>query len=105
MSDPAIKRIGRDGDTLFIGPVQRKYMIRHQIDLHQATVEENGHPIPEDMVIVREFFCVGRRDEAMEKARRGFKRKYKQYEGHGFDGGLHTFVLPGYTAKRRLGAY
>ena len=84
ISDPAIKRIGRDGDTLFIGPVQPKDMIRHQIDLHHATLEENGHPI--DMVIVREFFCAGSRDEAMEKARPGFERKHKEYEDHGFQG-------------------
>jgi len=86
MSDPAIKRIGREGDILFIGPAQPKDMIRHQIDLFHETLEENGHPIPEDMVVVREFFCAGSRDEAMGKARRGFERKYKEYEGHGFQG-------------------
>ena len=38
------------------------------------------------MVVVREFFCASSRDEAMEKARQGFERKYKEYEGHGFQG-------------------
>ena len=86
MSDPAIKRIGRDGDILFVGPAQPKDMIRHQIDLYHETLEENDHQTPDDMVVVREFFCASSRDEAMEKARQGFERKYKEYEGHGFQG-------------------
>ncbi len=38
------------------------------------------------MVIVREFFCGTRRDEALERARRGFETKYRVYSQHGFQG-------------------
>ncbi len=86
MSDPAINRIGREGEILFIGPAQPMDMIRHQIDLYHETLAKNNHAIPQDMVIVREFFCASSREEALEKARRGFERKYKEYAAHGFQG-------------------
>ena len=86
MSDPAIKRIGREGDILFIGPAQPMDMIRRQIDLYHETLTENDHAIPQEMVIAREFFCAGSRDEALEKARPGFERKYKEYRAHGLQG-------------------
>ena len=86
MSDPAIRRVGREGHVLFVGPAQPFSTIRHQIDLYHETLEENGHQIPDEMVIVREFFCSRNRDEAMEKARQGFERKYAEYAAHGFQG-------------------
>ena len=60
--------------------------IRQQVDLYHQTLEENGHPVPDDMVIVREFFCGKNRSEALEKARTGFAKKYEVYAGHGFQG-------------------
>ncbi len=86
MSDPAIRRVGREGHPLFIGPVQPYDTIRRQVDLYHQTLEEYGHPIPEDMVIVREFFCAENREDALDKARRGFERKYAEYSAHGFQG-------------------
>ena len=86
MSDPAIRRIGREGHILFIGPVQPFEMIRRQIDLYRETLSDNGHEIPQEMVIAREFFCAESRDEALEKARHGFERKYQEYAKHGFQG-------------------
>ena len=38
------------------------------------------------MVIVREFFCGDSREEALERARRGFETKYRVYSQHGFQG-------------------
>ena len=38
------------------------------------------------MVILREFFCAGSRDEALDKARGGFRRKYEVYADHGLLG-------------------
>ena len=61
-------------------------MIQRQVDLYRETLTENGHTIPEEMVVVREFFCASSRDEALEKARHGFERKYQEYAGHGFQG-------------------
>ena len=86
MSDPAIGRVGREGHILFIGPAQPYEMIRRQIDLYHETLAGNGHAIPQEMVLAREFFCAGSRDEALEKARRGFERKYKEYAAHGLQG-------------------
>lgn len=86
MSDPAIRRIGREGHILFIGPAQPFATIRRQIDLYHETLQANGHAVPEEMVVVREFFCAGSRDEALEKARRGFQRKYQEYASHGLQG-------------------
>ena len=86
MSDPAIKRVGREGDILFVGPAQPVEMIKHQIDLYHQTLDESGHPVPQEMVIAREFFCASSRDEALEKARQGFERKYKEYAAHGLQG-------------------
>ena len=37
-------------------------------------------------MIVREFFCGHSREEALEKARRGFETKYRVYGQHGFQG-------------------
>ena len=86
MSDPAIKRVGREGDILFIGPAQPFDMIRRQIDLYHEALAEKNHQVPQEMVIAREFFCAGSRDEALEKARKGFERKYKEYASHGLQG-------------------
>ena len=86
MSDPAVRRVGREGHTLFVGPAQPFDTIRRQIDLYHQTLEDHGHRQPEDMVIVREFFCGESRAEALESARRGFETKYRVYEQHGFQG-------------------
>jgi alkanesulfonate monooxygenase SsuD/methylene tetrahydromethanopterin reductase-like flavin-dependent oxidoreductase (luciferase family) len=86
MSDPAIRRVGRTGDILYVGPAQGNESIRKQIDLYHRTLEESGHEIPEDMVIVREFFCARTHEEAIQKARAGFETKYKVYAEHGLHG-------------------
>ena len=86
MSDPAVRRVGRGGHTMFVGPAQPFDTIRRQIDLYHETLEEHGHSRPEDMVIVREFFCGESHDEALEAARRGFETKYRVYEQHGLQG-------------------
>ena len=86
MSDPAVSRVGREGHILFVGPAQPFEMIRRQIDLYHETLADNGHPIPQEKVIVREFFCSRNRDEALERARLGFERKYAEYAAHGFQG-------------------
>ena len=56
MSDPAIRRVGRTGDILFVGPAQGNDSIRKQIGLYHDTLKKSGHDIPEEMVIVREFY-------------------------------------------------
>lgn len=86
MSDPAVRRVGREGHILFIGPAQPYATIRRQIGLYHQSLAEHGHAVPEDMVIVREFFCAGSREEALESARRGFERKYREYAAHGLHG-------------------
>ena len=86
MSDPAVRRVGRGGDILYVGPAQSNATIRHQISLYHQTLEENGHDVPEDMVIVREFFCAPTHEEALERARANFARKYEVYAYHGLHG-------------------
>jgi len=86
MSDPAVRRVGREGHPMYVGPVQPFETIRRQIDLYHQTLEENGHAVPEDMVIVREFYCAPSREQAMEQARQGFETKYRVYDQHGFQG-------------------
>ncbi len=71
---------------MFVGPAQPFETIRRQIDLYHRTLEEHGHSRPNDMVIVREFFCGSSRNEALERARRGFETKYQVYGQHGFQG-------------------
>ena len=85
MSDPAIRRVGREGHILFIGPAQPYTTITSQVDLYHRTLEEYRHPIPEEMVVVREFFCATSR-KALEKARYGFQKKYEVYSQHGLHG-------------------
>jgi len=86
MSDPAIRRVGRTGDILFVGPAQGNESIRKQIDLYQDTLNESGHDIPEEMVVVREFYCASNHEEAMRKARVGFETKYQVYRDQGLHG-------------------
>ena len=86
MSDRAVRRVGREGHILFIGPAQSYDAVRRQIDIYHHELAESGHTIPEDMVIMREFFCAGSREEALEKARAGFERKYEVYAQHRFGG-------------------
>ena len=86
MSDPAVRRVGREGHILFVGPAQPYASIRRHINLYHQTLGEHGHPIPEEMVIVREFFCSNNREEALDRARQGFERKYAEYAAHGFQG-------------------
>ena len=86
MSDPAVRRVGRSGDILYVGPAQSNATIRHQISLYHQTLEENGHDVPEDMVIVREFFCAPTHEEALERARANFAKKYEVYAYHGLHG-------------------
>ena len=86
MSDPAVRRVGREGHTLFIGPAQSHETARRQIDLYHETLQDHGRQVPEDMAIVREFFCAGTRQEALDKAQQGFLTKYDAYAAHGFQG-------------------
>jgi len=86
MSDRAIRRVGREGHILFVGPAQSYDTIRRQIDIYHQELAAGGHTIPEDMVVMREFFCAGSREEAFELARAGFRRKYEVYRQHGLQG-------------------
>ena len=86
MSDPAVRRVGREGHILFIGPAQPYSTTKNQVELYHRELKENGHPIPDEMVIVREFFCAATQEEAMAKARRGFEHKYRVYAQHGLHG-------------------
>ena len=83
MSDPAIRRVGRTGDILFVGPAQGNESIRKQIDLYHDTLDKSGHNIPEEMVVVREFYCANSHEEAVRKARAGFETKYQVYRDQG----------------------
>ena len=86
MSDPAVRRVGREGHILFVGPAQPYEMIRRQIALYHQTLQEHGHAVPDAMVIVREFYCAGSRAEALAQARMGFQKKYEVYSAHGLQG-------------------
>ena len=86
MSDPAVRRVGRGGDILYVGPAQSNATIRRQIPLYHQTLEENGYDVPEEMVIVREFFCAPTHEEALERARANFAKKYEVYAYHGLHG-------------------
>ena len=86
MSDPAVRRVGREGHTLFIGPAQSYEVTKRHIDIYREELDRNGHPPPEDIVLLREFFCANSRTEALEKASAGFQRKYEVYGAHGFQG-------------------
>ncbi len=85
MSDPAVRRVGRDGFIIYLGPAQPHSAVKGQIDLYNQNLQENGHAIPEEMVLVREFFC-STSPETLEIARRGFRRKYEVYAQHGLHG-------------------
>ena len=86
MSDPAVERVGREGHILYIGPAQPFETIKRQVDLYHQTLGDHSYTVPDDMVIVREFFCGNTREQAMAQARRGFETKYRVYEQHGFQG-------------------
>ena len=86
MSDRAVRRVGREGRILFIGPAQPYDTISRQIELYHDELDQHGHSVPEDMIILREFFCAGSREEALDKARTGFQRKYEVYGQHGLQG-------------------
>ena len=34
MSDPAVRRVAREGEIMYVGPAQSNESIRHQIDLY-----------------------------------------------------------------------
>lgn len=86
MSDPAVRRVAREGHVMYVGPAQPLDMIKRQIELYHKTLDEHGHPVPEDMVIMREFYCANSREEALEKASKGFEKKYEAYAAHGLQG-------------------
>ena len=86
MSDPAVRRVGREGRILFVGPAQSFPTIQHQIELYRRTLDENGHAVSGEMVLLREFFCAENRNDALEKARWGFQKKYEVYAAHGLQG-------------------
>lgn len=86
MSDPAIRRVAREGEILYVGPAQSNESVRHQIDLYHRTLEESGHEKPEEMVIVREFYCAPTREEALTRAQANFATKYEVYAQHGLHG-------------------
>ena len=46
MSDPAVRRVARNGDIFYVGPAQSNATIRRQIALYHQTLEENGHDVP-----------------------------------------------------------
>ncbi len=86
MSDPAVRRVAREGHVMFIGPAQPYETIKRQIDVYYHTLSRHNHVTPDSMVVMREFYCSGSRDEALEKARKGFEKKYEVYAQHGLHG-------------------
>ena len=92
MSDPAVRRVGREGHILFVGPAQSFPTIERQVELYRRTLDENGHPHRGEMVLIREFFCAESRNDALEKARWGFQKKYEVYAAHGLQGTDHALT-------------
>lgn len=86
MSDPAVRRVGREGHVLFIGPAQSYEVTKRHIEIYRQELERHGRPAPRDMVLMREFYCASSKREALEKARTGFRRKYEVYGSHGLQG-------------------
>ena len=83
MSDAAVRRAGRGGHILYVGPAQSYTTLKSQVALYHQTLKEHGHAVPQEMVLVREFFCANSREEALAKASRGFEKKYQVYKQHG----------------------
>ena len=86
MSDPAVRRVGREGHILFIGPAQSHATTSRQAELYRETLGANDRPDPGEMVILREFYCAEGRGQALDKARAGFRTKYDAYSAHGLQG-------------------
>ena len=102
VNDSAIRRIGRTGHVLYIGGVPLS-SIRRKVEIYRTALEQHGHPVPERMAILKEFYCASSRSEAIEKARWGFEKKYEAYAAHGLgntdpemarimSGGLETLM-------------
>ena len=86
MSDPAVRRVGRSGEILYAGPFQTIPMLQRQIALYHRTLQGNGHPIPEEMAVVKEFFTARTRAEAVEKVGWGLQKKLETYATQGIYG-------------------
>ena len=86
MSDRAVKRVAASGDILYIGPANSYSTIKRHVELYHETLQANDKEHPGDMVVVREFYAANTRQEALDKARWGFKKKYDVYAMHGMHG-------------------
>ena len=86
MSEAAVRRVGRSGDILYVGPANPYPTVQRMVRLYHETLEAHGLPTPQEMVIVREFFVAESREEALEKGNWGFRKKYEVYATHGLHG-------------------
>jgi alkanesulfonate monooxygenase SsuD/methylene tetrahydromethanopterin reductase-like flavin-dependent oxidoreductase (luciferase family) len=86
MTEPAVRRAGRLGHPVYAIGTLRVGELRQALEVWRAALAENGHPVPADVPVHREFFVARTHEEARAKARSGVEAKYKGYAAHGLPG-------------------
>ena len=83
MNDPPVKRAGRLGHPFYALGLETFSGLKRHLEVWRATLQEFGHPVPQEVPIVRELYVAETHEEALKKARRCVEEKYKGYAQHG----------------------
>ena len=93
----AIRRAGRLGYPWAINPHVTVELLKDQVQLYQRTLEENGHPMPDERPLFREAWIAPTREKAWEEAAPHLAAKYEAYASWGQDKAIpedQTFARP-----------
>ena len=93
MTEPAIRRAGRLGHPFYAIGTLTFEQLRASLDVWRAALAENGHRVPSEIPVHREFYVASTREAAWARARPAVEAKYRGYAAHGLPG-----VGAGFTA-------
>ena len=86
MTEPAIRRAGRLGQSFYAIGTLGVDVLRRSLDVWRAALAEGGHATPAEIPVHRELYVAATREEARAKARPAVEAKYRGYAEHGLPG-------------------
>ncbi|HXJ80714.1 MAG TPA: LLM class flavin-dependent oxidoreductase [Candidatus Methylomirabilis sp.] len=87
-NDAAVERAARMADAWVINPHATLTVLRRQMTLYRAALQQAGRPMPAELPIIKELYVAPDRRTAVSECRPFLEAKYKAYGAWGQDKAL-----------------
>lgn len=81
----AVRRVGQLGLTWVMNPHVTTGVLKQQLHMYRAALQENGYSAPSELPLLREAWLADRRERAWTEAAPYLRRKYAVYSDWGQD--------------------